>query len=35
MVSTYRTPEGLTPGASVGPKPDRYKWVALTNTTSA
>ena len=33
MVSTYRTPEGLAPGASVGPKKDRYKWVALTNTT--
>ena len=33
MVSTYRTPEGIAPGASVGPKKDRYKWVALTNTT--
>src|ERR1700746_1484284 len=33
MVSTHRTPEGLAPGDSVGPKKDRYKGVALTNTT--
>src|SRR6201986_4445649 len=38
MVSTSRSPDGLAPDGSapdapVGSNPDRYKWIALTNTT--
>jgi MFS family permease len=38
MVSTSRSPDGLAPDgsapdAAVGSNPDRYKWIALTNTT--